>query len=438
MRKIIVLIIVLFSFSVRAQPVPCRDVVEMTSSCQDTCIICDLDGFAGRHDSDVFGEGPPATTDECTILAYNIQWVAFIAGSVDLSIEMEVSNCELAIGLEFGLYRGIECDSFDRISNCVGGNEEFVGPGESATIVNTEPLVIGQYYYIIMDGGLGDMCDFNLKVKSGKTFVEPIISSGAIVGDINSCIEKENFYSVSPDGPVTIFDWTLNGVLLDQKDSSIVIKYSDPGSYELCVSPRNACEIGPPSCTRISVNPIPVSVIDDKFCQGDCYAIADTILCTPGFHEVLIKRQNDCDSILSIFLTEVPTSVDTSVTICEGDSIMIADKTFFKAGLFEIPVETEDECKRTIFLNIFLVSCEIEATVQYESPSCHGNSDGTIRLKFDEAVPPIDYSWQVLGGPILGSGVQMDLDEGILIENLAAGTYIIEVNDDQGERNIFI
>ena len=437
MSKIIVLIIVLLSFSVHAQPLPCGNVVEMTSSCQDACIICDLDGFAARHDSDVVGEGPPAASDECTVLAHNIQWIAFVAGSVDLSLEMKVSNCEIEIGLEFGLYRGIDCDSFARISNCVGGLQGFVGPGQSATITNTEPLVIGQYYYIIMDGGLGDKCDFDFKVKSGKTFVESIVNSGAIVGDINTCAEEENFYSVSPIGSANTFDWTLNGVLLDQKDSSIFIKYSNPGSYELCVSSRNACEIGPPNCTSISVNPIPVSVTNDEFCQGDCYVIADTILCTPGFHEVLIKRQNDCDSILSIILTEVPTHVDTSVTICEGDSIIIADKTFFEAGLFEIPVETQDECKRTIFLNIFLVLCEIEATVQYEGPSCHGDSDGTIRLTLDEAVLPIDYSWQVLGGSIQGSGVLMDLDEGILIENLQAGSYIIEVEDDQGKTSIF-
>ena len=101
----------------------------------DACIICDIDGFTGRHDANIVGEAPPGFAGECTFVAHNMQWIAFIAGSVELSVEMSVSNCDMNLGLEFGLYKGDNCENFERISNCFGGAAGIVEPGESGVNV---------------------------------------------------------------------------------------------------------------------------------------------------------------------------------------------------------------------------------------------------------------------------------------------------------------
>ena len=101
---------------VDAQPSPC-DMAnpEMTSTCIEACIICDIDGFTGRHESDVPGVLPP---DFCTMRVHNGQWIAFQAASTDLRIRMSVSNCEIGSGLELGLYESLDCENFTLISNC--------------------------------------------------------------------------------------------------------------------------------------------------------------------------------------------------------------------------------------------------------------------------------------------------------------------------------
>ena len=167
------ILLILSLESISAQPVPCEEPPTMTSFCMDACIICDIDGFTGRHESTIVGEAPPGFAGECTFVAHNMQWIAFIAGSVDLSVALSVSNCNQGLGLEFGLYKGINCQDYQRISNCFGGAAGIVGPGDTGVITNTEPLVIGQYYFIVMDGGLGDNCDWTFSVLEGSTKVDP-------------------------------------------------------------------------------------------------------------------------------------------------------------------------------------------------------------------------------------------------------------------------
>ena len=150
MRICLLICFVLYPFLLVAQPEPCTDPPLMTSFCDDACIICDIDGFTGRHNATVVGQAPPGFAGECTFVAHNMQWIAFIAGSTNLSVNMSVSNCEQGFGLEFGLYDGNDCQNFRRISNCFGGAAGIIGPGGSGTITNNEPLTIGQYYYIVM------------------------------------------------------------------------------------------------------------------------------------------------------------------------------------------------------------------------------------------------------------------------------------------------
>ncbi|MEL6276438.1 MAG: hypothetical protein AAFU03_15160, partial [Bacteroidota bacterium] len=104
-----------------AQPVVCPvDSAAMTSFCAEACIICDIDGFTGRNSSTDPGEAPP---DFCTFIVHNGQWIGFIAGSTDISIELSVSNCEQGFGLELGIYEGIDCNNFRLVSECRGRQE---------------------------------------------------------------------------------------------------------------------------------------------------------------------------------------------------------------------------------------------------------------------------------------------------------------------------
>jgi len=120
MKQTLLFFLLLFLFNnVFAQPEPCIDTnPEMTSLCEDACIICDIDGFTGRHDSNVPGVLPDGF---CTNRVHNGQWISFIAGSENLVVDLAVSNCVLAnSGLEIAIYEGIDCQNFRLVSDCFG------------------------------------------------------------------------------------------------------------------------------------------------------------------------------------------------------------------------------------------------------------------------------------------------------------------------------
>jgi len=191
-----------------AQPQPCDDPPVMTPA-----------RFAG----------------ECTNTAHNMQWIAFIAGSENLKVNMAVSNCQDNLGLEFGLYKGINCENYVRISNCFGGFN-LIRPGENGTIENIEPLVIGQYYYLVMDGGLGDNCDWTFTVLEGTTKVDSLVSSGIIEGIFNSCPDVERIYTLDAPSGATEFKWELDGVDLRNNAPEVPITFDRVGLHTLCVT----------------------------------------------------------------------------------------------------------------------------------------------------------------------------------------------------------
>lgn len=162
----------------------------MTSTCLEACIICDIDGFQGRHDSDVMGEAPDGF---CTIIVHNAQWIAFQAGSESLSIQLEVSNCVLGNGIEVAIYESFDCENFRQVSNCRGGMNPVTN-GATGIFNTTEPLTVGQYYFLVMDGNFGDNCDWTFTVLEGSTQVDPLTTSGAIDGPSVAC--PGNFFRI--------------------------------------------------------------------------------------------------------------------------------------------------------------------------------------------------------------------------------------------------
>ncbi len=111
------------SLVVSAQPLPCENPPTMTPLCADACIICDIDGFTGVNNGGASGEAPPGF---CTSTVHNGRWIAFIAGSEDLVIELSVANCQDTPpeGLELGIYEGNNCDNFNLITECDGSVDE--------------------------------------------------------------------------------------------------------------------------------------------------------------------------------------------------------------------------------------------------------------------------------------------------------------------------
>ncbi|MBK9583141.1 MAG: hypothetical protein IPO48_14965 [Saprospiraceae bacterium] len=190
-----------FYWATTAQPKICGSNPAMTSFCKDACIICDIDGFTGRNNSNVVGQAP---SDFCTSAVNHMQWIGFIAGSVDLDLEVYVHNCQFDNGLEIGLYYSDNCIHFQKISEC----DTDVSDGDRRRFKNTVPLVIGQYYYLVMDGSSNDVCDYTITVKSGTTKILPLTTAPDIVVPSEICNNTMiHFY-------ITRFNWCIRILLV--------------------------------------------------------------------------------------------------------------------------------------------------------------------------------------------------------------------------------
>jgi len=157
-----------------AQPIPCGNNPAMTSFCADACIICDIDGYSGVNNLTAQGQG---FGEFCTTQYNNMQYLAFLAGSEQLTIRVDVGNCVGGVAsLEVGFFESSDCDNFNAITIC----DTDIESNDSQTFTNFYPLTIGQYYYLVIDGSNGANCSWTFNVIDGSTQGPPLPSSGRI------------------------------------------------------------------------------------------------------------------------------------------------------------------------------------------------------------------------------------------------------------------
>ena len=431
----VIFFLFIFFQNIHAQPEPCMDPPMMTSFCEDACIICDIDGFTGRHESSIQGAGP---ADFCTLFQHNIQWIAFIAGSVDLEIELAVSNCDIGNGLEVAIYAGDDCNNFQMVSNCWGA-QAAIGNNTSKTFMNTQPLVIGQYYYLVMDGAAGDNCDWTFTVINGNTQVSPLTTSGNIDGDDTVCPDLPIAYTLDFPSGATEFDWTVNGNPLSFNSDSIEFTFPNDGTYTLCVTARNACDEGPPTCELIEVQSVPDTDIVDVICQGDSVVIANTVIFQGGFYEFMLTNIDGCDSLVTLDLTELVTpQLSLDVDICDGDTLFIGTTPYTQTGIFQEVLTSVFDCDSIVTLDLFTIICNITSDDNPIAPICFGENSGMIEFNVVNGTAPFTYTWQELNNAFTGSGNISSAGEIVVIDNIPQGTYLITIEDTFGNSDIII
>lgn len=417
-----------------AQPMPCTLPAEMTPFCEEACIICSIDGFQGRHESDVRGVLPD---DFCTTFVHNGQWIAFIAGSVDLTIDITVSNCTFNnAGLEIGIYEGIDCQNFRRVSNC----NTNARPGQTHRLQTNTPLTIGQYYFIAMDGSGGDNCNWLFTVIEGSTEANPLTTSGVIEGDFTTCPNTTTEYSVESEVGATIFEWTLDGVAIGNNEPNVAIEWERDGNYLLCIMAANACDEAPPTCRRIEVSSIPSQRFSEVICSDQSFMLNDTIALTEeGTYEFNFTSEEGCDSTIFVNLEViVASSTFVDVDICDGDELVIGNTSYFETGEYVEVLENYIGCDSIVTLDLFVIICEIQGASEEVPTICNGEASGKIDFLVLDGTPPFDYTWKNLENTLSGEGTFASLNTSELIENLPAGTYVVTIKDDFGNDLILI
>jgi gliding motility-associated-like protein len=419
-----------------AQPAPCGTPASMTSTCAPACVVCDIDGFTGINDNPASGVGPFGF---CTTTVHHIQWIAFIAGSTDLTLSVSVTNCQNAAfqenGLEVGIYYSLNCQNFQLVSNCNGD----ILNNTTATFTNTVPLIVGQYYYFVMDGNGGDVCNYTIHVVEGSTLVSPLDTSGVIQGPTEFCKNVAQTFTTTGETGAAHYAWTLDGATAGT-GQSFDLEVATPGSYELCVTASNACDVAPKSCTVITVTELPPTQVVENICAGECVEIADSLICVPGSYSFHLFAQDGCDSIVNaIVQLNLPVVTNLEVNICEGDTIFVGGNPYFTVGQFTENLLTWRGCDSIVNLDLGLIVCEIEGDALVGNVSCFGANDGQLVFAVEDGTPPLQYTWQNIGtGTPAGQGIFTAVNDPDTLNQLPPGTYLIHVSDNFGNDLVLI
>lgn len=431
---LILLLVSLFNLSLWAQaPLPCGMIAQMEPYCSEACIICDIDGFTGINDSPVGGDAPD---DFCTTQENNVQWIAFIAGSEDLTLEVTVGNCTGGSNsLEVGIYEGINCTNFKKVSNC----DTDIPENTTETFTTFEPLVIGQYYFFVMDGSWGTICDYTINVIEGSTNVAQLAASEAFDVQVPICEEKPFLLQSYPQVGATIYEWTIDGALVSESQNLEYTIFS-PGEYEVCFQESNACDAADPVCQIIAVQAETEITENRTLCEGDTIMFYGEMYTQTGIYpDIIIPGNLVCDTIFTLEIEPTAPEVEqVEVVICNEDVFLLNDVPYDATGIYEQYLLTTANCDSTIVLDLTKIECNIFGETSPEPLLCYGDANsGSLEFTIDVGTPPFNYVYEeVFDNSIAGSGVINALGELIIISNLPKGQYVINVEDNFGNETV--
>ncbi len=439
MLKNICIVFFLYPLLIFGQaPEPCGPEGEMEPFCDIACIICDIDGFNGINDENEDGIAPD---DFCTSIQHNIQWIAFIAGSVDLTLRIDVGQCDsplpFEMALEVAVYEGIDCDNFRLVTPCNGQINE----NTSWTFSNTEPLTIGQYYFFVMDGSGGSICDYVINVVEGSTKVPELAPTAPFEVPDLICANQPTTLYFEPQLGATIYDWTINGVIASFTDS-LEIDLFTSGLYDICITEANACDEAPSYCTKIEVLPQIEETKELVICDGIPVEYQDVTYSNPGiFPNLQVPAMEGCDSIITLIIEEGQSyETDNDYDICEGDTLVVNGVEMFKIGEYEQFLFTDKGCDSTIFIQLGLIVCNMQGEASAIDLLCNGDGNtGSFTFQITAGTPPFIYTYEkVLDPSINGNGnlAQDNMNE--TVSGLPSGSYLISVFDNFGNTTIII
>ncbi len=198
-------------------------------SCEEAPIICHLHGFRSRLPESNSGAAPPGFCGS----VQNAHWISFLARSTFMRIALNPTNCINLTGVHGRLYKADDCNGLVPIAECW----DEVGP--VIPIFNAANLIIGERYYIIIDGVDGDVCDYQINVMEG--YIEPPELANA--GLPSKLCENQNLHldgSMSAEGENFQYFWhTTNGQII-KGENTLQPEIGALGNYILSV--KNTAE----------------------------------------------------------------------------------------------------------------------------------------------------------------------------------------------------
>ena len=401
---------------------------DMELSCVDACIICDIDGFTGRNNNGGRpdeGDRPPTF---CTSINHNIQWIGFLAGSEELTIELAVTDCEKGLtfdgGLEAGVYEVVDCDvdGATAVSNC---NSAILQ--DNVAVLEMDALVPGRFYYLVIDGNNADICDYTVGVTRGTTKVPDVTDGAGVNGPTRLCTPGPARYTANEVRGATAYAWTVDGTPAGVPDRlEQTFDFPAAGTYEVCVQGSNICDSGAPACRTVRVGPVPPTrVALPPTCDGaPVTSPSGTVYASTGDYTETLVGEAGCDSLVTYeVLVREAIATETEETICEGATYAFDGRQLDVAGTYTATLRSTAGCDSAVTLDLVVEPCSFESFSATTAATCAGRADGAVEAWV--LGPPDDYRlrYRREGDAAFAERALSADGTRVRIEGLAAGRY---------------
>jgi hypothetical protein len=365
-RLIFLLIAFAPRFTYAQLPVACNGTASATI-CEQACISCNFDGFAGSTAGYPSG---PATAFCGTV--ENAQWIGFIAGAVSATFTVLPTDCSDGNGVQIALYK----DCTQPPLACDKGKED----GGNVPVSITVPLTPGHSYFLLIDGYAGDQCDFSVSVSPKEAVYEPPMGTVQqnIVGNVEGCPGAVFTYAVPPvfgagayiwDGPpgTLVNGMPVPATVAASAEGNMVQVTLGTQSGNLCVQAANACRANPPCSGTIFIN-----ILDDTFRP---VLTADTLVgigCTDGTARLRVEISPPANY-------QYQWTADSTGNIISGENALLARVN--QTGTYTFAAtNTATGCSSSATVHVGEPELPSGVGLDVRHISCFGKNDGILNI----------------------------------------------------------
>lgn len=400
-------------FTTACQPPGAPPPPNGTLYCFQSCIYCDLNGVTDINNATL----PPGTLQSVcfgNILLENPRWYGFVAGTTTIVFQIKPTSCSGPDGLEAAVISG--CTTTVTCSPGIPGNA-----GNPIIMIATG-LTVGNAYQLVVDGYLGQVCNYTINILNGSTVPPPLGPIGAITGLNHVCPNATVQYKIPAVANAISYTWTappgssINGgsnllTLPASAGTMVDVKFGTLGG-NICVTASNACGTPVSTCYPVSVTPLPIHDIPDAVVCFEELPYTwpeqpNTVIGAPGTYTLVSTPYASylgCDSIVRQKVKILPYKVKNlaPIFLCPGDCFNINGNSYCETGSFQETLTTANGCDSLVNFSVTIIP--VHAVIQ--TPDTITCAKPTVPLTSVGSTPvtnTVKYHWYNPSGQLIST-----------------------------------
>lgn len=194
--------------------------------------------------------------------------------------------------------------------------------------------------------------------------------------------------------------------------------YTESGNYSLTFTSLNTCD----SVVILELTVLNTDTTDlvETICLGEAFPVGDSLYLETGIYETLVTSSQFCDSLVILDLT-VLEPLNTSLTemICEGETFAVGDSIYANSGIYIDTVPSFALCDSIITLELTVI--DLVATISGSGEISCNNPTLILNGNGSSDDLSVQYLWTTDDGQFIGTTNE------ITAEIATGGTYILNV-----------